>query len=345
MPQLVRWLQFIECFEAKPHQDVDVFIDTIDSVAEMLGCREVEKKMCAQLWLRGQALRLGGQAGKVLEETILAQFFKCIRGSIQRFVPSRAPQNFQQVVQFVECKEQIEVLATKRSYSHSVVHGASQSTAGSESNYYIAQGVMFILVGTWQHTVQKKAKLNVGTAGKKTTQLRLVTFLSPQVSAPDWQGKTLDINKSIDYNNKILQDDVQLYTFTGSMLDIVSKIDVDIIIENEILRYQCIICSYEMVFNADGLLVNLSEGNLKGTAGVIMRSTDNSGICCRDGQRKASRVLGLAGSQEAGSQGDFIGDRAPIVVRKYKECEIGVAGEKQRQNALKVGGMHALKTE
>ncbi|KAJ8886403.1 hypothetical protein PR048_012614 [Dryococelus australis] len=48
MLQLVQWLQF-ECFMAKPQQDVYVFIDTTNNVADMVGWQEAEKVMGATI--------------------------------------------------------------------------------------------------------------------------------------------------------------------------------------------------------------------------------------------------------------------------------------------------------
>ncbi|KAJ8889804.1 hypothetical protein PR048_009308 [Dryococelus australis] len=432
MPQLVQWLQFIECYEAKIQQDVDVFIDTINNVANMLGWKEAEKVMSACLSLKGQALtvlkanphmktkhfkvadnkeasfdkffncvqRQGESVreyatylrlvnngtisngptvesvrAKVLEETTLTQFLKGIRGSIQRFVLSRVPQTFEQAVQFEESEEQNELLAN----NHSVVPGSLGHSVrfamGSKMVKCHSCGSLghvgrdcqlrrcFICnrVGHLARHCRGESRIKCGNCGEddnKTEACRV-----PKCKYCNRLGhlesncfKKNNLNKrghqpgpqagearksSCDHFEKKLYKEGHLYSTVT--LDLIGKIDIEI--ENEICRQECIVCSDDIVLNADGLLgldffndytckidakertlevgktvVSLSEGNLRGTSGVIIKTSRGTrGKCCRDGSEKAFHVLGLAGVCVTGSQCTFEGDGAPV---KYKEASV-----------------------
>ncbi|KAJ8884890.1 hypothetical protein PR048_011086, partial [Dryococelus australis] len=114
-----------------------------------------------------------------------------------------------------------------------------------------------------------------------------------------------------------LQDDIQLCTSMGITSDLVRKIYIDIVIENEICRHECIICSDDLIFNANGLLFLdfFSEYACK----INVKEKRIRGKCCREGSEKASHVLGLAGVCVRGSHCNFEGGEAPV---KYKDTSI-----------------------
>ncbi|KAJ8885354.1 hypothetical protein PR048_011551 [Dryococelus australis] len=57
-PQMAEWMHFVEKYENKLTQSIELFIETIENVASMLGWVDVEKLICCKMKLQGQAQKV-----------------------------------------------------------------------------------------------------------------------------------------------------------------------------------------------------------------------------------------------------------------------------------------------
>ncbi|KAJ8873802.1 hypothetical protein PR048_024637 [Dryococelus australis] len=266
----------------------------------------------------------------IFEENLMAVFLKGLKLSMQRFILSHSHHSFDKALQNAEEEAQNEFMSDGRSYTLAV-----ESREDRSENTIIAatRTTCSETFQKGRDETQKRRRDETGFKGAKSVEIAVVTVIirtiaiflsvnfveklaiashsvspSPVRSISLHSGLFLDVNIQntrcrllVDIADRwgtlfqSLGQSVELYTSTGSKLDLLGSFEVDLGISELVCSHECVICENDMVFNADGLLgldflcaygceidisnrvlkigidsFQLSERSMTGNAGVII---------------------------------------------------------------------------